>query len=180
MVEDRYLHSLEVGDRAHRIVGTAVSEGLPADRVMRVARIAEIGQQVFQAHPVSVRPREARFQAVTAAGVYVHRFMPVGDWALLGVEMRDGRSRFDLVFQSADGTVVIDELKLGVGRAGENYVRKQIDRYVDLGLARWGAKFAGVRMCCVHEPNTSRWVVPGRMRSALLAESKLPQGLGIR
>lgn len=166
--EDR--HALVVGDRAHRIVGLLVSGGAPPERASRTIALARTAQSIFQEYPVTYRPREALFQAVTAAGVYLSRFHPrTQDWSLLGVELVSGSSRFDLVYESRHG-VLIDELKLGQGRSGESLVRTQIDKYVQRGAEMWGDHFLGVRMCSVHEPARARFFPPKSRRSALLSE----------
>jgi hypothetical protein len=76
--------------------------------------------------------------------------------------------------------MLIDELKLGVGRSAETAVRDQIDRYVTAGSRRWGSSFMGLRLCAVHEPLQSRFYLPDRRRSLLLAEADLPHGLAVR
>ena len=170
--EDR--HSLVVGDRAHRIVGQLVSGGVPPERAARTIALARTAQSIFQEYPVTYRPRETLFQAVTAAGVYLSRFHPrTRDWSLLGVELVSGSSRFDLVYESRHG-VLIDELKLGQGRTGESLVRAQIDKYVRRGTEMWGDHFLGVRMCSVHEPSRARFFPQTSRRSSLLATCDLP------
>ena len=167
--EDR--HPLVVGDRAHRIAGRLVSEGVPPERAPRTIALARTAQAVFREYPVAYRPREALFQAVTAAGVYLSRFHPRSrDWSLVGVELVSGSSRFDLAYESRHG-VIIDELKLGQGRSGESLVREQIDKYVDRGSEVWGDRFLGVRMCSVHEPARARFFPPKSRRSSLLSNS---------
>lgn len=169
--EDR--HSLVVGDRAHRIVGQLVTIGVPPERAARTIALARTAQVIFHDYPVAYRPREALFQAVTAAGVYLSRFHPrTQDWSLLGVELVSGSSRFDLVYESRHG-VLIDELKLGQGRSGESLVREQIDKYVKRGSEMWGERFLGVRMCSVHEPARARFFPQKSRRSSLLASCDL-------
>jgi hypothetical protein len=173
-------HALVVGDRAHRIAAAVTRLDLPEDRVAVSVALAKCAADVFRAHPIVKRSREAVVDAATAAGVYFHRFRPLDDWVLVGTEMVVERHRLDLVFASPTHGVVVDELKLGVGRAHEATVRTQIDSYLDLGCQRWGTRFLGVRLCAVHEPMASRFYMPGHKRSALLTDECVAESLRVR
>lgn len=173
-------HQLVVGDRAHRIVAAALRTEQPLTRSGSAMVLTRCGRQVFTDHSVEYRPRESFLDAVTAAGVYLHRFRPGGAWSLMAEEFVADGSRFDLVYRHVDGATLIDEVKLGVGRNGETAVREQIDRYLDAGGRLWGASFVGVRLCAVHEPLQSRLYLPKRRRSVLLTEAVLADGLAVR
>lgn len=173
-------HQLVVGDRAHRIVAAALRSEQPPTRSASAITLARCGRQVFADHPVEYRTRESLLDAVTAAGVYLHRFRPTANWSLLGDEFAVPGSRFDLVHRNQAGAVLIDELKLGVGRTAETAVREQIDRYLAEGRRLWGSSFVGVRLCAVHEPLQSRLYLPDRRRSVLLTEADLEEGLAVR
>lgn len=174
------LYALQVGDRAHRIAAATVRRGLVPDRAQRAVTILGYAEQVFADHPVEYRSRAAFLAAVTAAGVYVHRFLPPPPWALVGGEIVSGGCRFDLVYEHPTRGVLVDELKLGVGRAGETSVRDQIDRYLVEGERVWDRRFVGVRLCSVHEPARSRLYLPGRKKSLTVAESDLAAELDVR
>ena len=172
-------YALIVGDRAHKIAA-AISRGkMPADRALRARALTEAGSEIFSRFPVEYRPRESLFQAVTAAGVYLSRFRPDAPWTFLGSEIRSGSCIFDLAFQSEAG-VLVDELKLGVGRGQEARVREQIDRYLLEGKNLWGNRFIGVRLCPVDEPRASRLYSPNSKRSHLVTESSVAKSLEIR
>jgi len=173
-------HQLTVGDRAHRIVAAALRTEQPTTRANSALALTRCGRKVFADHPVDYRSRESFLDAVTAAGVYLNRFRPNTGWSLVADEFVAEGSRFDLVHRNDDGKILIDEIKLGVGRAGETAVREQIDRYVDTGYQLWGSSFVGVRLCAVHEPLQSRLHLPDRRRSVLLTEADLADGLAIR
>lgn len=157
-------HQLVVGDRAHRIVTAALHSEQPLTRSAAAIMLARCGRRVFADHPIDYRTRESLLDAVTAAGVYLHRFRPASNWRLVADELTVGGNRFDLVHRSHQGTVLIDELKLGVGRSAETAVREQIDRYLEAGSRLWGSSFIGVRLCAVHEPLQSRLYLPDRRR----------------
>lgn len=173
-------HQLAVGDRAHRIVARACRTEAPDTRAGDALLLTRCGRQVFDDHPVEYRSRESFLDAVTAAGVYLRRFRPGADWSLVADEFVADRNRFDLVHRNEKGATLIDELKLGVGRAGETAVRDQIDRYLETGGQLWGSSFVGVRLCAVHEPLQSRLYLPDRRRSVLLTEADLADGLLVR
>lgn len=173
-------HQLVVGDRAHRIVATAMRCEPPTTRAAAAIVLTRCGRQVFAEHPVEYRSRESMLDAVTAAGVYLHRFRPTERWHLVADEFAVNGARFDLVHRSNEGAVLIDELKLGVGRGGETAVRDQIDRYLDAGHRMWGSTFIGVRLCAVHEPLQSRLYFPDRRRSVLLTDTDVSEELAVR
>ncbi|MEY4372685.1 MAG: hypothetical protein RL219_1454 [Actinomycetota bacterium] len=173
-------HQLVVGDRAHRIVATALRSEPPSTRAAAAIVLTRCGRQVFAEHPVEYRTRESLLDAVTAAGVYLHRFRPTNGWHLVADEFAVDGARFDLVHRSDAGAVLVDELKLGVGRGGETAVREQIDRYLDAGRRMWGSSFIGVRLCAVHEPLQSRLYLPDRRRSVLLTDADVIEGLAVQ
>lgn len=179
--KDGSTHNITVGTLAHRIVSSTLRAGWPEARHERNQLILRTGRSEMAAHPVTYRPREALLDAVTAAGVYLWRFLPESDWAPIMIdEALNGGGRPDVVFDHAEHGVLIDELKLGVGRFGESMVRAQIDRYLDEGTALFGERLIGVRLCSVHEPARSRIYLPGRTRSMLASDHPLCRELAPR
>lgn len=177
---DSSWYSARVGSQAHRIVARALAAGLSTDRAQRALELTRHARSVFEEHPISYRTREAFLDAVTAAGVYLHRFRPLEPWCLIGSEAPVGTVRFDVVHELDRLGVLVDEIKLGVGRASEAAVRKQIESYLEHGLLEWGDQFIGVRLCAVHEPLQSRLYLPKRTRSVLFAESDTAKHLVMR
>lgn len=143
---------MRVGDRAHEVIAVALRSDLPNSRGQRALTLARIAREVFMEHPVKYRPREAFLDAVTAAGVYLHRFRPESPARFLGAEVPLDRGRADVVHELASGRVLIDEVKLGMERHLDQTVRSQITRYLDRGSELWGSRFFGVRLCSVHQP----------------------------
>lgn len=179
VANDSTIHALAVGDRAHRIVGMALRGNLIPDRSARALLLMRCGRDVFGRHPITYRQRESFLDAVTAAGVYLNRFHPSDSWKLEARKFTHGPCRFDLVYRNAKGEVLIDELKLGIGRRGEVLVAEQIKRYLDAGRQLWADRFVGVRLCAVHEPLQSRMYLPNRGRSILLSATQV-EGLAVR
>lgn len=165
-------YAVVVGDRAHRIVGRILGTGpLPADRIARATALLAAGRDVLAEHPAHFRQRAVLSQAVGSAAAYLHWFAPEPPWTILGAEVPAAGGFIDLVFTHPDGTVVADEMKFGLSRATETALRPQVDRYLEAGAAEWGAAFAGVRLCAVGAPRTSRFYPVGKKRSLLLAET---------
>ena len=173
-------HHLIIGNRAHRIVGEVLHEGPPDGRADFALHLTRCARTVFNDHPVTYRPRETFVDAVTAAGVYLRRFRPSAPWSLIGTEVQHGDCRFDMAFERPEVGVVIDELKLGVSRAGETQVAEQVHRYLEAGKDRWGETFLGVRLCTVHAPAESRFYRADRKRAIALSSSDLGPELAVR
>lgn len=169
-------HAVLVGERSHRIArGLAgVCDGV---KPVSPSVLLAYARDVLREHPARGRPRETFVECVTAAGVYLNRFRPVG-WSL--VDEFDDRRTFDLVYRHPDsGGVVIDELKLG-GSGIDVTVRAQVDRYVESGRRQWGDRFCGVRVCLLHVPLHSRFCSPDQAELIALSDPAVPVGLGIR
>lgn len=175
---DIQTHALQVGDRAHRIVGAVLQQQLAPQRSMQALTLTRAASEIFRQYPVEYRTREAYFDAVTAAGVYLHRFRPPAPWCLVDTEMQVGGGRLDVVHRRDGIGVLIDELKLGVGRHGESLVQDQIKRYLAAGQELWGTDFIGVRLCAVHEPVQSRLYSNDVPKPQLISESDYRELLG--
>ncbi len=167
-------YAMQIGDRTHRICALVLATGIETDRLERTGQIVGAARQVLSQHPIGRRARAALVECSSAAACYINRFAPGDDWEFLGSEVQLGDGRIDLGFRHR-GTDqrLIDEIKVGMGRHLDASLRPQVDRYVDAGVEKWGDAFAGVRMCALSAPRTSRLYVPGRKRSILLAETHL-------
>jgi hypothetical protein len=174
-----HVHHMMVGARAHTVVAAVLRDGPYKSRYELSVAITTAARSAFRSGNVQ-RPREAFFDVITAAGVYLHRFQPADPWKLVGTELKAEGCRFDLVFKHPVHGVLIDELKLGVSRRSDAAVREQIDKYVHVGSKVYGACFVGVRLCQVHQPMESRLFSPKSQRSTLICESLLSDSLAVR
>ena len=170
------LHRLAVGALAQGIVAEVLGDPSSSVSPLKITRAAAT---VLARRPISYRPQESLLDAVTAAGVYLRRFCPTDSWTFVGAEYTSHACKFDLVWEHPDHGVLIDELKLGIGRGGEIATRAQIDRYLAEGALLW-SEFVGVRLCAVHEPGRSRLYEPRSSRSALVSEVDLARELAAR
>lgn len=87
---------------------------------------------------------------------------PPHDWLFCGAEVRAGAGVADLVWRSAQGEMLIDEVKVtGLARVLEDSrTRAQIDRYRAWGRSEFGDLFVGVRLLALAGPMRSRWYPP--------------------
>ena len=177
---DGQIHALKVGDRTHRIVAELLTRGIPLVHSLRTAAIVRCASEVFKAYPVTYRPRESYFEAVSAAGVYLNRFRPLAPWSVFAIEKQVGTRRLDVAYRSLGTGYLIDEIKLGVGRYGEDAVQQQISAYLEAGTELWGAEFIGVRLCAIHEPSQTRLYLPGSSSPSPIAESAFAKELNVR
>lgn len=173
-------HFLVVGDRTHRTIAEVLQVGFPANRTQASSLLVRTGRALLERVPVEYRPRETLVEVVTSAGVYLRRFVPAAPWTFVAAEVASGHSRFDLVHHHPRHGYLVDEVKLGRTRVGEVAVRQQVDRYLLEGRRRWGSSFAGVRLCSLNEPASSRFYLPSRGRSVRLADVAARYGLGVR
>lgn len=173
-------HSVVVGERTHRAIAEVLRIGFPAERSRAASLVVRTAHAVLGAAPVEHRPRETLVEVATSAGVYLRRFVPQAPWTFEGAEVVSGRSRFDIVYHHPRHGYLVDEVKLGRTRIGETAVREQVERYLAEGRRRWGSSFAGVRLCALNEPLTSRFYLPSRGRSVRLFDVAPQYGLGLR
>ena len=171
---DTNAYAVRVGQRAHTAAGLVLSAGVESDRTRRVQQVIRACRQVLAAAPIDKRQRAALRDCATAVSAYLARFALPEDWEFLGVEIPLGGGRADVGYRHCeDGRIFLDEFKTGRGRTNETRLRSQITRYLEGGTDRWGDNFVGLRLCAVAEPQRSRFYIPGRERSVLLADSEL-------
>ncbi len=151
-----------VGRAAHRVIGE-----LAARRDLTAAELVELAWEraadaVAEAE-LGRRSRAARLTVAGAAAVYLRRFLPPPGWQFLGAELRfESGARADLGWEA--DRVLLDELKLVSARGvplGEGPTARQAAAYAEAGRARYGARFAGVRLLFLGAPGRSRLVLPG-------------------
>lgn len=166
-------YAIVVGQRSHLIVGELLRHGpLPTNRLERTTLLLCTARRVMVEHPAKERPQSVLAQSVGSAAAYLHRFVPSDPWRFRENELRLEGCRMDLVFVNRRTQVVVaDEMKFGAARKFETAVRPQIEAYLEAGVATWGERFAGVRLCCVSAPAASRFYPVGRQRSFALNET---------
>jgi len=160
-----------VGQCAHRAIALTLQAGAHPDRLERTQQIIEISRAVLAKSPIPVRTREALANVVSATGIYLHRFALPEPWTFVGSEIVLGDCRIDLAWE-CDNNVLVDEIKLGIGRPNQAAVADQIRRYQSAATKHWGSAFLGVRLCAIDEPMRSRIYPKNSQRSEQIGGSK--------
>lgn len=156
----------EIGRRVHRVIGT-----LATDEEVSAARIVEAVGEMWRSEPVGgTVAASARVRCSSSVAVYFDRFRPQG-WRLEGVEVRLEGAVADLVWRGPGSQVLIDEVKSGVANLGDAATTNQLRRLCSGGSARWGRRFAGVRLVPLGSPARSAVV---RLRRGGLVEVESP------
>lgn len=99
-----------------------------------------------------------RMRLASALAVYLRELRPPANWALLDSEVEGPESRHDLVWRTAAGHVISDEIKSGRAIASElQSVQEQLRRQLAGGTAIYGSAYHGVRLCLLVQPAHSRF-----------------------
>lgn len=151
-----------IGQRVHALIGGYLRAGLvPAPRQIWVA-----AAKVFAAAPLP-QNHAARQRAACATAAYFSIFRPAG-WTFLGSEVDLGTGRVDLVWETPEGRVIIDEVKMaGSGdQVDDPATVAQVRRYCTAAAESFGERFAGVRLLPLAAPGRALWCTPdgGRVR----------------
>lgn len=157
----------QAGELVHEIVGEMLAEGIrepsPEQVFGRVAR-----------HPATRRAavyrQAARLRLATAVSLYCRFFMPDASWSFEGAEVAGRSCRFDLVWSLPDGRIVADEIKSGLvdGRRAWAELEDQVERLRKAGLAKFGARFVGVRVVLLSAPTFSYLARADGIRAELM------------
>ena len=155
----------EVGVKVHKLTEKFAHDGRRPD-----------AEEVFVAAGVLIRdqPFSERYnggtQRVACLTVIGMSLCPPPPWTFLGCEVPAGDGRLDLAWSApADaegiepGAVLIDEIKVAgyAGQLEDDRTHDQIRRYLDFGVATYGALFVGVRLLALSCPCRSVLWRPG-------------------
>lgn len=159
-------YAVQLGSITHLLIGLLARDlrGLTAEAVL--SEIWAAAGRLATRDRFGSRARAARITAAGAAATYYRYFMPPATWLLAGVEVEIEAGRIDLAWQSPDGVVVFDELKLASGRGrarGAGPTDRQTRRYLAHGDASLGDRFGGVRLVLLGAPRHSMLVGPGAL-----------------
>jgi hypothetical protein len=157
----------KAGERVHLTVARLLERGIRQPtpiEVIALARdsVAEPGMPVTY--------RQAAIQRLaTATASYFRLFSLDKTWSYLGSEIKAARCRYDLVFESVNGEIVVDELKEGrvADRVDLKLADVQVARQLAAGAAKWGKDFVGIRAIFLGAPRSSYLAWPGGQREPL-------------
>lgn len=159
--EGRQFDSL-IGSLTHRLIGTLVP-------LARGASNIEIGRLLTE-HLASAVPADRRLGNIQAArsrvagmtSMYLQQVAPGPHIKFLGAEIAANTGRIDLAWECPTLGVFVDELKTWRHALAtlDRETVQQIDRYRTFGSARFGPRFAGVRLLPLGALPQSLWITP--------------------
>jgi hypothetical protein len=161
------LDTTTAGRRVHQAIGRLLDAGVRAPASIDVIALA---RDIVCEPGLAVVRRQAAIQRLATTTASYFRFFALDEtWTYLGSELTAKDCRFDFVFEGADGTIVVDELKSGgaADRGARRLFDEQIDRQVDAGTAKWCERFLGVRVLLLAAPRASFLARPDGERETL-------------
>ena len=153
----------EIGRRAHALVAGFCRAGV----VPTPAQVWTAAAKMFADAPVTIN-HGARQRAACSVSAYFVRFHRPG-WRFTGAETGRGAERVLLAWETADGRVVIDELKSGglQEAVDDKATLVQVEEALSSGQQRWGERFAGVRLLSLTAPGRALFCPPDAVRVPL-------------
>jgi hypothetical protein len=125
-------------------------------------------------HPLVLKVPQSQRQSLkqrltTAVASYFRFFVPLDGWRLVGVEVRAPGCVFDVVWETDNGEIVVDEIKAGrlQTRPEREAVESQIARELAGGTRKWDERFCGIRLLWLGAPLHSVLVQPNGKRTAI-------------
>jgi hypothetical protein len=155
----------EVGVKVHQLVGDFLEQGQRPD----VETVFIAAGRLVRAQPFSETYR-AGPQRVTCLTVIGLAMSPPPEWTFMGREIPAGDGRLDLAWSAparegeiGTASVLIDEIKVAgyAAQLENNRTIDQVRRYLDFGVATYGASFVGVRLLALSAPRRSLLWRPG-------------------
>ena len=174
------LEADRLGITSHELIYEGCRRGLAAiegpDRLERLGRaLLDLWAQSCDSASPSPRGGSSSANSLSAGQGSTsdrHRRRPTR--RLVGTEIAqagdgaDGESRFSIVWETAQGSIVIDELKCGrLTLPTLATLDAQLDRYCKAAAAKYADAFAGIRACMLMAPASSHLVLPDGRRSPL-------------
>ncbi len=166
MFEDEELARADMVGRAiHDIIGRQ----LQRTATPSTAEILRDVQRALSAYrPIEARAHRQNIAAGVAA--YFRRLLPPAEWRFAGAELWFGTGRLDLVWERADGAILLDEVKTGNPRQlHTTRTRDQVSDYLGCAKSVWPDRVCGLRLLSTSEPHGSLFVSPDGSATALRA-----------
>ncbi|MGZ6771748.1 MAG: PD-(D/E)XK nuclease family protein, partial [Mycobacteriaceae bacterium] len=152
-----------VGSLTHQVIAHLAARTLSPD-------VETIRRSVREAFP-HLGENEGRAHKQNIAGrvrTYFTQLLPPTDFSYVGSELHLGQGRVDLLWRNGSGTLLIDEVKTGLGFLLDcTPNRQQAQRYLADGLAAHGPALAGVRLLSTDMPAKSLFFAPGKQPGRL-------------
>jgi len=144
-----------IGCGAHRAIALLLRKGLREPTSAEILATVESDPALEQPH---VYRLAARQRLVAACAVYFRFFLPDPRWRFVDAEVSAGHSLLDLLFEDqATRRLGADELKTGAAPAlvDPEELEVQVSTQLRGGTARFGGRFAGVRVIFLAAPGRS-------------------------
>lgn len=156
-----------IGKAVHSVTGRLLSDGLPAATAREILAYVASEPLLSMGGTYWLGAR-ARVSCLTA--VYLRRLLPPHPWSYVDHQVPlSPRGDLDLVFEQTKTRMVrVDELKTGAPAWSErDALEEQIQRELAGGGARFGTRFAGLRVLYLAAPTQSFVVSPDGTRAQL-------------
>lgn len=148
------------GEELGRLVHTAIAMAEAGSRDKGYSALmaaAEVADRVTQTTDgTRSQLRAVRLAVISSMGVYRNLWSLPSAWRLLDTEVELDDSRADLVFEHADGRVLIDEIKAGLHSKAHADGSRQVASHLRGGRRHWGPSFVGVRLLPLAAPASAR------------------------
>jgi hypothetical protein len=108
-------------------------------------------------------------RVITGVASYFRFFLPSAGWTLLGTEVTADGCRFDVVWETPEKQVIIDEIKAWrvETRLDREAVEEQLPPALAAAQGTWGSRFVGIRVLWIGAPLHSVLVRPDGAREQL-------------
>lgn len=138
-----------VGRRSHAFIAHLEQNG---SRHASNKDIDQLAGAFVKDEPALVHRLALRTRIASDAMIYRDHLAPPDNWQIVGVEVKVGDARLDLLWRtSRDGCLIGGELKSN-SVPSPAALNAQLARQLNAAHARWGDNFVGVRLCLIRRP----------------------------
>lgn len=176
--EGRQFDSL-IGSLTHRLIGTLVPLTRGASNIETGRLLAEHLADAVPADRRLGNIQAARSRVAGMTSMYLQQIAPGRHVQFLGAEIAANTGRIDLAWECPTLGVFFDELKTWrhVLPTLDRDTVQQIDRYRTFGNARFGSRFAGVRLLPLGALPQALWITPDGLTHRLTESAAAPVAL---
>jgi hypothetical protein len=156
-----------LGQAIHAVVSDLLTAGVrELDQDQLFAAVAS--HHLILAQPVSER-HFFKQRVITGVASYFRFFLPPPSWKLLGCEVPEGVCSFDLVWETPEREIFVDEIKAGrlATRIEREAVEGQLARELAAANCKWLSRFAGIRLLWIGAPLHAVLVRPDGVREGI-------------
>ncbi|MGZ6771749.1 MAG: PD-(D/E)XK nuclease family protein [Mycobacteriaceae bacterium] len=187
LADEELARSAWVGTLAHRLIAELLahpkSETEATAERLTARHRAQLADHLLGEHRIENRAH--RQTLLAAADNYFRYLLPPGDWTFVASERPLPPGRVDLLWATANGDLLVDEIKTGRFDTSTSATVQQCHGYAEAAVKHFGSSFMGIRVISVRDPPTSWLLRPDGQRqplsgSGLLQVEHLPRPLRLR